>query len=79
MQPGHVEVTIGGMRAVAAGRAWLEGDEPLLTMLRGLLQVRDATGYDPFPALTIAQEAVARYGGRIVDQAPPEYVEGRVY
>lgn len=80
MQPGHVEVEIAGRRAVAAGWAWVEGDATLLEMLRQDLRQRERTiGYDPFPALTLAEEAVARYGGRIVGQALPEYVEGRVY
>lgn len=80
MEPGHVEVQIAGRGAVAAGWAWVEGDATLLEMLRQDLRQRERTiGYDPFPALTLAEEAVALYGGRIVGQEPPEHTEGRVY
>ena len=74
-----VEVEIGGMSATAEGYEWTRGDSDLLAILRQDLQIRIAEGYDPFPALTIATEAISRYGGRIVRQEPPEYVEGRVY
>lgn len=74
-----VEVEIGGMRAIAEGLAWTKGDNELLAMLRQDLLIRDNGGYDPFPALTIANEAIALYGGRIIRQEPPEYVDGRVY
>lgn len=80
MKPGHVEIEIGGMRAVAASPAWIEGDELLLDILRQDLFIRQVSlTYDPFPALTIAQEAIARYGGRIIAQELPEYEEGTVY
>lgn len=74
-----VEVEIGGMRAIAEGLAWTKGDPDLLALLQQDLQIRASTGYDPFPALTIAQEAVALYGGRIVRQEPPNYVPGTIY
>ena len=74
-----VEVEIGGLSATIAGYAWIDGDEPLLTTLAQDAQVRPKGDYDPFPALTIANEAIARYGGRIVSQEPPEHVPGRVY
>lgn len=75
-----VEVEIAGMSATIIGREWAEGDEPILTTLRqDLLVRRDDLRYDPFPALTIAQEAIARYGGRIIAQEPPDYEEGTVY
>lgn len=74
-----VEVEIGGFRAVIVGKEWAEGDPVLLRTLRQDLSIRPYAGYDPFPALTIAQEAIQRYGGSIVRQEPPAYVEGRVY
>lgn len=75
-----VEVEIGGMRCKAVGTEWPEGEEPLLGILRqDLLMRRAPLTYDPFPALTIAQEAIERYGGRIVRQDPPEHEEGRIY
>lgn len=74
-----VEIEIGAMRATISGVDWVKGDDLLLRLLRQDLVVRESIGYDPFPALTIANEAIARYGGRIIRQEPPEYVEGRVY
>jgi len=74
-----VEVEIGGMRAIAEGLAWTSGDADLLAILRQDLAIRVGAGYDPFPALTIAQEAIALYGGRIIRQEPPEYAAGTIY
>lgn len=74
-----VEIQIGRLRATAVGWEWTTGDHPLLTTLRQDAEVRPYTGYDPFPALTLAEEAIQRYGGRIVAQQPPAYVAGRVY
>ena len=74
-----VEVEIGGVRATIVGMEWTEGDASLLRTLRQDLAIRPYSGYDPFPALTIAQEAIRHYGGRIVRQDPPEFMEGRIY
>ena len=74
-----VEIEIGTSRATITGERWTSGDETLLSILRQDSEIRRPFGYDPFPALTIAQEAIARYGGRIVRQEPPDYVVGRVY
>lgn len=74
-----VEVQIGGVTATAIGRTWAEGDALLLRTLRQDLRWRVWESYDPFPALTLAEEAIQRYGGRIVTQQPPAYVAGRVY
>jgi hypothetical protein len=75
-----VEIEIGGLRATARGYAWERGDEPLLTTLRNDLLARQVDGaYDPFPARTIAQEALDRYGGRIISEQAPAYVAGRDY
>ena len=74
-----VEIEIGGLSATIAGYAWVDGDEPLLTTLQQDAQVSPRGDYDPFPALTIAKAAIARYGGRIIQQDPPEHVAGRVY
>lgn len=75
-----VEVEIGGMRCKAIGNEWTEGDDPLLGILQqDLIMRRDVLNYDPFPAMTIALEAIERYGGRIVRQDPPSYVGGRIY
>lgn len=74
-----VEVEIDGARAVIVGWRWTEGDPVLLRVLEQDLVERAYTGYEPFPALTIAQEAIARYGGRIVSEVSPAYVPGRVY
>lgn len=74
------QIEIGGQRAVIVGREWTDGDEPLLSILRQDLVIRDdRLTYDPFPALTIAQEAISRYGGRIIRQEPPDYDEGAIY
>lgn len=75
-----VEVEIGGAHAIIVGQEWTEGDDLLLSILRqDLLVRRDVLSYDPFPALTIAQEAIDQYGGRIVRQEPPSYEEGAIY
>ena len=74
-----VEVEIGGVRAIIEGTTWTQGSPTLLRTLQQDALVRPYSGYDPFPALTIATEAITRYNGRIVRQQPPEYVEGRVY
>lgn len=74
-----VEVEIGGMTAQIIGEEWTEGDSVLLRTLRQDLSIRAYAGYDPFPAHTIANEAIQRYGGRIIRQRPPKYVEGRIY
>lgn len=74
-----VEVEIGGVRAVAEGYQWTSGDARLLRTLRGNAAVFGWAAYEPFPALTLARDAVSRYGGRIVRQQPPEYAPGRVY
>ena len=75
-----VEVKIGGMSATIVGYEWTEGDELLLSILRQDVQIRDdSLSYDPFPAFTIAQEAIDRYGGEIVRQKPPVFTEGAIY
>lgn len=74
-----VEVEIGGEHATIASHEWVSGDELLLSILRQDLAIRDNGDYDPFPALTIATEAVNRYGGRIIRQEPPDYDPKLIY
>lgn len=74
-----VEIEIGGLRAIARGWEWVQGDDTLLKILRQDLSIMPKHEYSPFPALTLANAAIERYGGEIIRQEPPEYTEGRVY
>lgn len=74
-----VTVEIGGQNATIEGREWESGDPTLLQSLTQDLAMRQAPLYDPYPDLSIAEEAVRVYGGRIIQQDPPEHVAGRVY
>jgi hypothetical protein len=71
-----IEVEIGRQRARFDG-VWDGADADMIAAFNaGSL---DPSGADPDPELTEARRVVAAYGGRIVRQEPPEYVEGRVY
>lgn len=75
-----VEIEINGVRATIEGRIWRAARPSVAQALNDDVAVRPATfAYEPWPDMAIAQEAIQRYGGRIVRQAKPAFVEGRIY
>ena len=74
-----VIVEIGGHRASIVGRRWTCDSETLRVVLQSDADITELPAADPFPDLTIAQAAVAAYGGRVVEQKPPAMVDGVIY
>lgn len=75
-----VQIRLFGATATLYGREW-NSESP---MLRDLLTADLAyfittTGADPWAEMTIAQDAVKRYGAVIVATVPPVVREGVVY
>ncbi len=75
-----VEIEINGERATIKGGVWTAPRASVAQALNDDVAVRPATfAYEPWPDMAIAQEVIQRYGGRIVSQEKPEFIEGRVY
>lgn len=75
-----VEIEIGGRSAVIRSLEWHSAAPSLQQLLRDDVAVRPAPSqYEPWPDMAIAQEAVTRYGGRIVRQVAPAFDRNRIY
>jgi len=74
-----VKVIISGTKATINKYKWSSPDKDLAAMLNSSLPWHGAGPSDPNPDLTAAQDAIAKFGGEILQSDPVEYVEGRIY
>lgn len=75
-----VRIRLFGALATLNGRTW-ESESPTAKALldADLTYFITTSGADPWPEMTIAQDAVKRYGAVIVATVPPVTKEGVVY
>lgn len=75
-----VRIRLFGALATLNGRTW-ESESALAKAIldTDLEYFIVTTGADPWPEMTIAQDAVRRYGAVIVATVPPVTKEGVVY
>jgi hypothetical protein len=66
-----VTILVGGSTATCERYRWSSEDKALLRKLTELLDPRGPTTADPWPEWTVAQEAIRRYGGRVIGQVRP--------
>lgn len=74
-----VIIAIGGIPAVIEDYVWRCEDAALLSLLNTTIPADGPSGADPNPSLTVAQAAVAAFGGRILQADDADYEEGAVY
>lgn len=75
-----VKIRLFGTEATIRGRQWESPSSMAKQMLDAdLTYFITISGADPWPEMTIAQDAVKRYGAEIVDSVPPEYKDGVIY
>lgn len=73
-------VQFGASIATIDGYKWRSANLPLASLLNARLPIYGASGADPNPDLTAAQEAAKALGGAILDEGEPmESIEGRIY
>lgn len=72
-------IKIGGVIADIEDYVWHCEDTQLLAALNAVLPSEGASGLDPHPDLTVAQAAVAAYGGEVLQADDADYEEGAVY
>lgn len=75
-----VKIRLFGAVATLNGREWESESATAKALLDAdLTYFITTTGADPWPEMTIAQDAVKRYGAVIVATVPPVTKEGVVY
>ncbi len=75
-----VRIRFFGTVATLNGRTWESESATAKALLDAdLTSFIVTTGADPWPEMTIAQDAVRRYGAVIVASVPPVVKEGVVY
>jgi len=74
-----VKVLIGERTATISDYVWESSDPLFANLLNGRLSPFGTSPADPNPDLTAAQDAIAKFGGKILQADPVEYVEGRIY
>lgn len=72
-------VEINGKKAVIKDYHWTSPDNDLARTLNGLLEPGGPSGADPNPDGTVAQDAVKKFGGRVISISPSESKTGVIY
>lgn len=67
-------------QARVQGEKWTSPNRSLEKLLNAMAAVADVYTSDPYPDLTLAQQAVEKFGGEIIKQDPkPEAIEGVIF
>lgn len=75
-----VTIKLMGVEAVLNGTKWTSQSATAKALLEADLEYFiEITGADPWPEMTIARDAVKRYGAVITEAIPPVVKEGVIY
>ena len=74
-----IKVIVAGTNASVEHYLWSCENKVIEKYLNAVRDPLGPSGADPYPDLSLAEDAVKRLGGEVLEFEEQEYVEGRIY